>query len=485
MAQQKKHGALVQPAINAMLRQDFNSFVRKCYAHLNPGRPLKDNWHINAITAQLMDVSSGETRRLRINIPPRCLKSIIVAVSYVAFEIGHDPTKMVIVVSHNQKLAAFLSAEFRKIVSSPWYKDAFPTMKGAPDKDTELIFRTSAGGGRIAISPEMGVTGLGADTIILDDPIDASNATNQALCMKTNDWVDQVLSTRLNDPAKSPIIVVMQRIGEYDTCAHIEQQTGWTSLILPAIFEQDAVVNIGHGQTRFVKKGDLLHPARLPPSFLEAQRITMMDAPFQAQYQQHPIPIGAGLIDTSLFSFCEKAPIHHLEYSFMSVDPAPGNPSGSYTVVQLFRVRNGLLFMTHCIRGHWTLPKLVDLIFGLRKQQNIQGIVLEHAGYGIAVCEAVFERLSYDDRALNYQVIKPRASKTDRVFQAMNDVKNRNVILQSNAQWLPAFLNELKAFPAGQNDDQVDAFSQAVHFYRRSRFKWSEPTKEARKSYIM
>lgn len=471
--------------INALLRQDLGSFARKCFSHLNPTQPLRDNWHIDAIVAHLESVSCGKTRRLRINIPPRCLKSMIISIAYVAFELGHDPAKMVIVVSHNQKLAAFLASEFRKIVSASWYQKAFPKMKGAPDKDTELIFRTSEGGGRIAISPEMGVTGLGGDMIVIDDPIDASNATNQAQCLKTNDWIDQVLSTRLNDPAKSPIILVMQRIGEYDTCAHIQDRPGWASLILPAIFEQDEWVNIGGGEQRFVKKGELLHPARLTMKYLEEQRKIMLDAPFQAQYQQHPVPVGSGLIDIGLFRYCELPPVHHLDYSFLSVDPATGNPAGSFTAVQLYHIRHGLLFMVKAFRGHWTLPKLVDLIFAVRKQENIQGIVLEHVGYGVGVCESVFARMSFEDRHHNYHIIRPKTSKENRMFKAMNEVKSKNVFLMHGQPWVGPLLDEIRAFPGGKFDDQVDAFSQAVHFYQTRRCMWAEPTDEAREKYAI
>ena len=468
----------------AALRQDRDLFVRKAFQTTNPGVALRENWHLGAITHHLRLVSEGKVRKLCINISPRTLKSYIVSVAYAAFELGHDPTKSIIVVHHSQKLASALSGLFRQIVTSDWYLAAFPNMKEAATKDTELIFRTSKGGGRIALTPEMGVTGLGADLVILDDPIDASNAYNQAACLKTNTWIDQVLSTRVNDPAKCRFILVQQRIGEYDTSAHIADRKEWTHLVLQARAEKTVEIPIGPGQTKIFRKGELLHPARLSAKFLEEQREQMGDAAFMAQYQQHPVPVGAGIIDVSLFNYCKSPPVHHLDYSFMSIDPASGSPDGSYTAVQLFRIRHGLLFMTQSFRGRLPHPKLVDMIFGVRKQQDIQGLVLEHAGYGVGICESVYERMEMEDRFHNYHVIKPRTSKPDRMFQAMLQVKEKNVFLPSDAPWKEAFLNEVKAFPGGEFDDQVDAFSQAVHFYRTRRQHWSSPTDDDRNSYL-
>lgn len=357
-------------------------------------------------------------------------------------------------------------------------------MKEAPDQDTELFFRTSKGGYRAALTPEMGVTGLGAHIIILDDPIDASNANNQAECLKTNLWIDQVLSTRASDPPTCKYILVMQRIGEYDTSAHISERTDWTRLILPARCEKTTDIPTGLGKAKQFKTGELLHPARLTAKFLEEQREQMQDAAFMAQYQQHPVAVGAGLIDISQFCYTHKLPIHHLDYSFISIDPASGAVGGNPTAVQCYRIRNGLLFMTHSFTGHWPLPKLVDLIFAVRKQQNLRGIVIEYAGYGIGVCESVYEEMNSDDRYHNFCRVKPITSKSERMFQAMIQVKKKNVFLPYDAPWKDKFLSEVKAFPGGAHDDQVDAFSQAVFFYRKRRHFWTKPTDAARESYL-
>ena len=47
-----------------------------------------------------------------------------------------------------------------------------------------------------------------------------------------------------------------------------------------------------------------------------------------------------------------------------------------------------------------------------------------------------------------------------------------NILLPMSAPWLDVFRNELKAFPNGTHDDQVDSFSQAVLF-QISNWRWA------------
>src|SRR6266436_6777620 len=81
--------------LRAILRTELPFFIRKVFATISPGETYLHNWHVDAIAHQLMRVHSGEGRRLLINQPPRSLKSICVSVAYVAWLLGHDPTRRV------------------------------------------------------------------------------------------------------------------------------------------------------------------------------------------------------------------------------------------------------------------------------------------------------------------------------------------------------------------------------------------------------
>ena len=126
-------------ALAALLRSDLLYFVWKSFQTILPGTPYLPSRHIDAIVYQLMRVQAGEISRLLINQPPRSLKSICVSVAYVAWLLGHDPTRRVIVVSYSNELAAELHRQFRMVIDAPWYRALFPAMRPARDTGTEFI----------------------------------------------------------------------------------------------------------------------------------------------------------------------------------------------------------------------------------------------------------------------------------------------------------------------------------------------------------
>ena len=281
----------------ALLRQDFRSFVRKVFDSLHPGDTYLHNWHIEAMIWQLEQATLGDTRRVMINVPPRTLKSLIFSVAWPAFILGHDPTKSIFCVSLNLDLAAEFHANFRKIVESDWYKQVFPTMSPAADKDTELIYRTSQGGQRKAISVDSKITGQGAHYIIIDDPQDASDALNEQALEKVNTWISEVLMGRVNKPSEVVFLVVQQRLALNDASAHLLEIEPWSHLSLPAVAEKDVEVPIGPDETHLFRKGELLHPHHLTADHLESRCSAMGPAAYSAQYQQAPLPAVQGVAE--------------------------------------------------------------------------------------------------------------------------------------------------------------------------------------------
>src|SRR4029078_9297787 len=90
--------------LDAILRIDFPSFVRRCFETLNPGKKFVPNWHIEAMAYQLERVINEETTRLIFNLPPPYLKTTIVTVAWTAFLLGHDPTRRILCLSYSDEL---------------------------------------------------------------------------------------------------------------------------------------------------------------------------------------------------------------------------------------------------------------------------------------------------------------------------------------------------------------------------------------------
>src|SRR5499427_1549782 len=269
-------------ALAALLENDLRYFVRKSFHTILPGTPYLPNWHIDAIVHQLTRVHRGEVSRLLINQPPRSLKSICVSVAYVAWLLGHDPTRRIIDVSYSSEFAAELHRQFRMVIDAPWYRALFPAMRPAKDSGTELV--TTAGGSRYATSVGGTLTGRGADLIIVDDPLKAEEAMSETARRRVIDWYAGTLVSRLNDKESGPIVVVMQRLHENDLAGYLREHGGWHHLDLPAIAVEDSVIPIGDGKFFTRRQGDVLHAERESREVLERIKAEIGSLMFSAQY---------------------------------------------------------------------------------------------------------------------------------------------------------------------------------------------------------
>jgi hypothetical protein len=129
---------LEQAFHDAILRRDFELFLRRCLMTLNPGSPYLPNWHISAIAYKLERIRRGKINRLIINVPPRHLKSLTVSVAFPAFLLGHEPWHRIFAISYGDELSLKHALDFRSIVESAWYRRAFPAMRIARNLQDEV-----------------------------------------------------------------------------------------------------------------------------------------------------------------------------------------------------------------------------------------------------------------------------------------------------------------------------------------------------------
>jgi hypothetical protein len=281
--------------VDALLRSHFPSFLRRCFQTVDAGVPFDENWHHEAIGFVLERVRRGELTRSIINMPPRYLKSTIVSVAYVAFVLGHEPRRRIFVISYGADLADQLSAKFRSIVQSAWYKRVFPKMRIKRIHENEVT--TTAGGFRKATTVMGALTGLGGDLFIIDDPQKTQDVMSEARRNALNHWVPNTLMSRLDNKRTGGIIVVTQRVHTQDLTGFlVDGPSEWNLLSLPAIAEVDEKIQVGENTFHFRKRGEALHPAREPLELLEQIRRDSGPNVFAAQYLQSPVPEGGNMI---------------------------------------------------------------------------------------------------------------------------------------------------------------------------------------------
>ena len=267
----------------ALTRIDFWMFLQRVFVELT-GEPFQDNFHIQLLCGEVDRIRNQPNTRLAIALPPRSLKSIIVTVALPAWLLGHQPSIEVVCVSYGQELADKLAIDCRRIMLTPWYRRLFPAT--CLDRQSMAHLATTAGGKRYATSVGGTLTGMGADVIIVDDPMKPDEALSDAERNKANEWARHTLFTRLNNKADDRIIIVMQRLHEDDMIGHVQEIAGFELLAFPAIAQEDEehIIRTPFGNlihNRII--GEALHPEREPLAVLAKQRVLLGTDFFAAQ----------------------------------------------------------------------------------------------------------------------------------------------------------------------------------------------------------
>lgn len=167
------------------------------------------NWHIDSLNHQAGRILEQTSTRLIINLPPRMLKSMIFSVA-PAYLLGRYPTRWMICASYSDAIAAKLANDFRTLLNAAWYAQVFGALDLIKTMETETA--TAAGGFRLTTSVGGSLTGRGGDLIIIDDPLNASEAASTASRERVNEWFTTAVLSRLDDQRRGIIVVVMQRL---------------------------------------------------------------------------------------------------------------------------------------------------------------------------------------------------------------------------------------------------------------------------------
>ncbi|WP_054110709.1 phage terminase large subunit [Brevundimonas sp. AAP58] len=465
----------VEDLLFVRARDDFGTFLELTFTTLNPKVELARGWYLSAMLQALNEIADGSNRRLQITVPPRHLKSIMTTVAFSAWMMGRDPTCKIICASYGQELASSLSRDFRKVITSDWYKRVFPVTATSIDRETENEVRTKQGGFRFATAVGSAVTGYGADLIIIDDLLKAADASYPEARARAQRFVDESLFTRLNDKASGAVIAIQQRLHEDDVSAHLTAKGGYRHLNLPAIAVRDEIIPLTRGRTHVRRIGDVLNPDREPMSVLEEIRVGLGSRAFEAQYQQNPTPADGDILRWDRIQFHDDDPLDYrtrdgrrlLHKVVMSWDTADTvSPSADYSVGTVWGHDGTAWKLLDLIRVRLAYSDLLARIRAERRKWLADLIIVEEAGVGRAILDSLardWRGQSEPEHHAPYcarLAASPRLGKAERFAAASDPLYSGKALLPRDAPWLDDLRREMMAFPNGRHDDQVDSVSQ-------------------------
>lgn len=419
------------------------------------------NWrHQQYLYSALQKVTDGVTKRLMIFMPPRHTKSETVTVRYAAYRLEQNPKMNIILGSYNQKLANRFSRKTRRIVEN--------RIKLSADRKAVEEWETSIGGGYRAVGVGAGITGFGADLIMVDDPVKSrEEAESETYRDKCWDWFNDDLYTRL-EPGGA-IVLIMTRWHDDDIAGRLlkEMEEGgekWEVVSLPAIAED--ADPLGR------KKGQALCPERYDTEALEKLRKKLGAYSFAALFQQRPVPIEGALFKRDWFAgkVIDEAP-KNLQWARGYDLAVSQKTSADYTAS--FRCafdKQGNLYIADGFRKRIEFPEQQRFVIKRMVSEKNTTHGIEKALHGEALVQSL--RRVTAVRHVAFKAVKVDKDKFTRALAWANLAEEGRVFLVRGG-WCDEFLDEICRFTGkgDTHDDQVDAVSLAVGMLSKKRAK--------------
>jgi len=297
----------------------------------------------------------------------------------------------------------------------------------------------------------------GADIIIIDDAMKAEDIVSEARRAELDRFYSGTLLTRLNSKKNGIIISIQQRLGEDDLPGKLIA-TGAEHLCLPSYNDMEHVYDIGLG--RIYRRGvsELLRPGNESMDVLNQLRRDMGPREFATQYLQLPSALEGNVIRTDAFHRFRLRDFPRSRFSkiVQSWDVACSEgTNGDYSVCLTFGYLAGKWYLIEVIREHLGFPLLCDRAKAQHRLWKPDMVLIEDATFGQQLGQEMRHRGEFWPK-----MIRPLADKVTRMVGQLTLIVEGDILIPDEAPWLGTFMNELRSFPSGRHDDQVDALAQ-------------------------
>ena len=411
--------------------------------------------HHKLLIAKLEAVARSKIKRLMIFLPPGAAKSTYASILFPAWYMGRHPTHPVIAASHAKELAERFGRRVRNIVDSPIYRDIFG-FGLAEDSGAAGRWETARGGEYYAVGVDGSVTGRRAALGIIDDPVKGrAEADSPTVRNHTWEWYKSDFWTRLLPDAA--VIYIGTRWHEDDLAGRLleEQKAGgeqWEVVSIPAVAVEGREDLLGR------QPGERLWPEHFTAEMIENARRDLRN--WSALYQQEPMPESGDFFQRDWVRWYDTSPPREQMRTYGASDYAVRANAGDYTahiVVGIDQYDD--IYLLDLWRGQTASDKWVETLLDLMQRWKTLWWGEEKGqiekGVGPFITKRQLERKIYGPRKQYSSV----ADKATRAQSFRGRMAMGKVYFPARAPWAAELIDELLRFPAGKNDDQVDACS--------------------------
>ena len=437
--------------------------------------------HLLFICAELEWAERTPGARLMIQCPPRHGKSWTTSWYFPAWSLLRRPSRRIILASYEGGYATYWGRRVRDLVhriGPHVLVDVSDTSSAAAEWELTTPGVAGTLGGMLCVGMTSGVTGRGADLLLMDDPVkDAEQARSQTYRNRAWDWWNATGGTRLEPGAAA--IGIWTRWHEDDLGGRLLAEEGrleeggaWKVISLPALAEEDDPLGRAPGEA--------LCPERYDEAYL-LKRKAADNFWFAALYQQHPSPPdGTQFKREGVRWFYEDNDDFVLIESDKGEVRVPQKQCSRFTTADLAiseaEGAHFTVFSTWAYTGSGkaaTNGKLLCLDVDRRRLAGPDQLPALQATMAanrssVAFIEAVAYQSSLVQQARRAGLNARKAAGTyggDKVMRAQPAAAKWNagdIYINRRGSWQIDFIEEHIKFPRGTYDDQVDTTAYAA-----------------------
>jgi predicted phage terminase large subunit-like protein len=387
---------------------------------------------------------------IALNMPPRHSKSMTITESLPSYYLGHFPEDRIIEISYNDTFARKFGKKNKEKVKQ-FGKDLF-NIEIAKDSSAHDEWTLDNNiGGMISRGVLAGITGQGADLMIIDDPIknreEADSETHREKIWE--EWIDS-FSSRLHPGAI--VILILTRWHEDDLQgrllnAEYGEPLNWQVYNFPLEAEENDILGR--------EVGDPLWPERYGKDFIEERKRYLSS--FNALYQGRPTSQEGNILKRDWWKYYDKLP--HIVTKIMSVDATfKDEADNDFVAIQVWGKTGPNMYLIDNLKARMNFPTTLQAIRNMKqKHPDTSTILVEDKANGPAIIAMLHKEMG------GIIPVKPEGGKVARVNAISPHIESGNVFIPRQAEWLHDFTEECASFPKGKHDDQVDAMSQALN----------------------
>jgi len=407
--------------------------------------------HHRLLIERLEALAAGEIDRLMVLMPPGSAKSTYASVIFPTWWLHRHPMSAIIAASHTADLAKNFGRQVRNLIAE--HHDALGYGL-AEDNRAAWRFSTTARGEYFAAGLGGPITGRRADLVVIDDPIKNRAEADSALHRDyVWNWYRSDLVSRLKPHGR--IALIMTRWHQDDLGGRLlASGDRWTTLTLPAL--------AGDADPLGRSPGEPLWPDWEDLAALERKRDAVGPRVWQAQYQQDPRPNADALFSIARIGTVEAVPagLKAVRAWDLAATTAAEGGDPDWTVgLKLGRDTMGRCYVLDLIRLRGGPYEVAQAIVNTahRDGRAVQVGLPQDPG------QAGKQQIAWLTALLAGHRVEASPETGAKLIRASPvaaqvDAGNLSVV---RAGWNQAFFDELRDFPQGRKDDQVDALARA------------------------